>query len=188
MIFSDFPQLVPQKICLSCQGCCRFREAQSVWRPKVVPAELEANEHKEDLTWALGQDGYLKTVEARGQHRCAFLNLETNKCGVYSGRPFECRLYPFLLTRSPSPSLKEKEKNGRVSVSVHLSCPYVQQSRYSTEFEKRVSVLKAYLSSAEMTRFLHDNPALAGDYSEYRDEIEELFTLESFQRETLESP
>jgi len=190
VLFSDFPQLVPPKICLSCQGCCRYKEAESVWRPKVAPAggearplgrpeELEDNEHKKDLTWALGQDGYLKTVplsgtpfgrKEQGQNRCAFLNLETNKCGVYSGRPFECRLYPFLLTRS--------KENGRVTVSVHLSCLYVQQSRYSAEFEKHVDVLKAYLSGEERARFLQNNPALVGDYGEYRDEIEELFTLE----------
>lgn len=169
-MFVDFPQLVPQKICLSCQGCCRFKEAESLWRPKVAPEELEANEHKKDLTWALGQDGYIKTVKVQGQNRCTFLNLGTNKCGVYTGRPFECRLYPFLLTRS--------ERNGRVAVSVHLSCPYVQESRYSAELEKHVGVLKAYLSGTERARFLRDNPALAGDYSEYKDEIEELFTLE----------
>lgn len=177
-MFADLPQLVPQETCLSCQGCCRFRDAQSVWRPKVVPAELEDSEHKKDLTWASGQDGYIKTVKAEGQNRCAFLNLETNKCGVYTGRPFECRLYPFLLTRSG--------KNGRVAVGVHLSCSYVRESRYSVEFEKHVSVLKAYLCGEERARFLRNNPALVGDYSEYRGESEELFTLEFFQRETPE--
>ena len=179
MIFSDFPQLVPQKICLSCQGCCRFKDARSVWRPKVAPGEIEDNEHKNDLIWALGQDGHIKTVKVQEQNRCTFLNLENNKCGVYSGRPFECRLYPFLLTRSG--------KNGRVTVSVHLSCLYVQQSRHSAEFEKHMDVLKAYLSGEERACFLQNNPALAVDYSEYRGEIEELFTLEFFQRETLES-
>ncbi len=168
-MFSDFPQLVPQKICLSCQGCCRFRGATSVWRPKVAPEELETNEHKEDLTWALGQDGYIKTVKVQGQNRCTFLNLGNNQCGVYSGRPFECRLYPFLLTR----------KSGCIGVSAHLSCPYVQESRYFPEFEKHVGVLKAYLSGEERARFLQNNSALVGDYSEYRGEIEELFALES---------
>lgn len=174
-MFSDFPQLVPQEICLSCQGCCRFKDAQSVWRPKVAPAEIEGNEHKNDLTWALGQDGYIKTVKVEGQNRCAFLNLGNNKCGVYSGRPFECRLYPFLLTRS--------KENGRISVSVHLSCSYVQESRYSSEFEKYVGVLKVYLADEKRARFLSNNPALIGDYSGYCDETEELFTLEFFQRD-----
>ncbi|MBI3616857.1 MAG: YkgJ family cysteine cluster protein [Candidatus Omnitrophica bacterium] len=177
-MFSDFPQLVPQKICLSCQGCCRFKEAQSLWRPRIALEELAANEHKKDLAEALGKDGYIKTVKEQGQNRCTFLNLGTNKCGVYAGRPFECRLYPFLLTRFG--------KNGRVAVSVHLSCPHVQQSRYSAEFEKHAGVLKAYLSGEESARFLQNNPALVGDYSEYHDEIEELFTLEFFQRETPE--
>ncbi len=166
-MFSDFPQIVPQKICLSCQGCCRYKEAESFWRPKIALAELKGNEYKIDLIGALGKDAYINTVKEKGQNRCSFLNLKTNKCGVYTGRPFECRLYPFLLT----------SKNGRVAVSVHLSCPYVQESRHSPEFEKHVGVLKAYLSGAERANFLRDNPALAGDYSEYKDEIEELFTL-----------
>lgn len=177
-MFADFPQLVPQKICLSCQGCCRYKEAESVWRPKIAFEELKGNEYKIDLVGALGKDARINTVEEKGQNRCSFLDLKTNKCGVYTGRPFECRLYPFLLARSPSPAEKENEKNGRVAVSVHLSCPYVQQSRYSVEFEKHVGVLKAYFSGGERARFLRDNPALAGDYSEYRGEIEELFTPE----------
>jgi Fe-S-cluster containining protein len=172
-MFTGLPQIVSQKICLSCQGCCRFKDARSVWRPKVAPAEIKANEHKEDFTGALGEDGYIKTVQEQGQNRCAFLNLGANTCGIYTGRPFECRLYPFLLT----------QENGRVAVSVHLSCPYVQEFRCSPEFEKYVGVLKAHLSGEARARFLQRNPALAGDYSAYRDEIEELFTLEFFQRE-----
>lgn len=181
-MFTDFPQLVPQKICLSCRGCCRFKEASSLWRPKMAPSEIQAGINKKAFTEAIGKDGYIKTAKEQGQDRCTFLDLGTNKCGVYTGRPFECRLYPFLLTRSPSPSPSEKEKengeNGRVAVSVHWSCPYVQQSRYSAEFENYLTVVMAYFSDAEVARFLRDNPALAGDYSEYRDEIEELFTLE----------
>ncbi len=149
-----------------------------MWRPKVAFEELKANEHKNDLTRALDQNGCLKTVEEQGQNCCAFLNPGTNKCGIYACRPFECRLYPFLLTRSL--------QNGCVGVSIHLSCPYVQEFRHSSEFEKHADILKAYLSGGERARFLSNNPALAGDYSEYRGEIEGLFTLEKFQRENLE--
>jgi len=123
-MFSNFPQFVPPKICLSCQGCCRFREAESLWRPKVAPGELETNEYKKDLAKALGEDGYIKTVEGQGQNRCAFLDLGTNKCGIYACRPFECRLYPFVL-------VKEKDK---VVVSAHHACPYVQEKKDSEEF------------------------------------------------------
>lgn len=170
-MFSDFPQLVPSKICLSCQGCCRFRDEQSVWRPRVAPVELEVDAQKKELVSAVAKDGYVETVTDQGQNRCTFLDLKNNQCRIYTHRPFECRLYPFLLTRS--------EKDGRVNVSVHLSCPYVLQSRYSAEFEQYVGVLKAYFSAGEMARFLRDNPALAGDYSAWREEIEELFPLES---------
>jgi hypothetical protein len=69
------------------------------------------------------------------------------------------------------------KKNGRVAVSVHLSCPYVQESRHSAEFEEHIGILKEYLSAEAPTRFLRANPDLVGDYSAYQDEIEELFTL-----------
>lgn len=168
-MFSDFPQFVPQKVCLSCRGCCRFREAQSVWRPKVAPEEIEASAYKNDLTPAPAQDGRIRTVRQQGQNCCTFLDLQTNQCGIYAGRPFECRLYPFLLMK----------KNGGAVVGVHLSCPYVQEFRYSAEFEKYTDVLKMYLSGEKTARFLRGNPALAGDYSAYGEEIEELFPLEA---------
>ena len=38
-MFSDLPQFVPQSVCLSCDGCCRFKEEQSSWRPKAVGDE-----------------------------------------------------------------------------------------------------------------------------------------------------
>lgn len=170
-MFSDFPQLVPQKICLSCQGCCRFREAESVWRPKLTQVELAAVSSAADrktLTQALGTDGYLPTVKEKGQNRCTFFHLDSNQCGIYSCRPFECRLYPFLLSK----------KSGSIVVSVHLSCPYIQESRYSPEFEKYVGVLKSYLSQDEKRQFLKNSSAFLGDYSEHAVEIEELFALE----------
>ncbi len=169
-MFSDLPQLVPQKICLSCQGCCRFREALSLWRPKMTALEIAQISNAADkkaIQGAVAKDGYVATVPAQGQHRCTFLNLSDNKCGIYACRPFECRLYPFLLTK----------KDGHIAVSVHGNCPYVQESRHSPEFERHIGILKSYLGQEEKLCFLKNNSALIGDYSEYAQEMEELFTL-----------
>ena len=169
-MFSDLPQIVPQKICLSCQGCCRFKEASSLWRPKVTPKEVQnipVGEDKKTLTNALLKDSHIATVHEQGQHRCTFLNLGNSKCGIYACRPFECRFYPFLLT----------QKDSDIVISVHLNCPYVQESRYSAEFVNHLTVLKTYLAQDKIFRFLKNNPFMMGDYSGCMDEIEELFIL-----------
>ena len=28
-------QFVPSEVCLKCNGCCRYKQADSVWRPKL---------------------------------------------------------------------------------------------------------------------------------------------------------
>jgi len=39
-MFKDLPQCVPQGVCLSCDGCCRFDKRTSAWRPKIGADEL----------------------------------------------------------------------------------------------------------------------------------------------------
>lgn len=161
-MIKDIPQFVPQKICLSCDGCCRFKEHNSSWRPKV--AQEERNERFQQ---ELDEGGYIKTVERQGQIQCTFLKEDNNTCQVYDRRPFECRLYPFLLIR----------EGNDLSVGVHLSCPYVQETRYSRLFEDYLKNLQQYFQQDDVREFLKRNSMLIGDYPEYKQEIEPLFTL-----------
>ncbi len=173
-MLKDFPQFVPQDVCLSCDGCCRFKEEESVFRPKIAPSEVkEASSHlplaeKIFSQNAVDLNGHIKTLKKDGLCQCMFFDSSHNTCTIYAYRPFECQLYPFLLTRGVK----------GIVVCAHHACPYIQLKRNNTLFEEYVASLKKYFEKKEVLEFIRNNPFLAGDYSQYQNELEEIFLLE----------
>jgi Fe-S-cluster containining protein len=160
-------QFVPSEICLKCNGCCRYKEADSVWRPKLGASDQA---HLAALITAgnvLDPQAYIKTIQNCGQHFCKFLNQGDNTCGIYSKRPFECLLYPFILSQTPD----------SVKVYVHLSCPYVQDHMPREEFDAYVAYLKKFFGREDIRVFLSHNKAMLHDYSSYALELLHLFDL-----------
>ena len=147
-MFEDFPQFVPQNICLSCQGCCRFIDEKSDWRPREP-------------------EGRVKTKKIRDVFYCQFLEEKSNECSKYIKRPLQCVFYPFLI----------EKKNNQIALSVHLACPYIQEHRHAKDFDMHQEKLKGFLSKNNFAAFLKDNEYLIEDYSSYPDEIETLFFL-----------
>ena len=173
-MINSLPQFVPQKVCLSCDGCCRFKEEESRWRPKLAIEEKELfKEQKIGLAQKIfsrdpvDSQGYLKTVSCSGGYHCTFFNLEKNTCRIYNHRPFECQLYPYILSR----------KEQKAAIFVHLNCPYVQEKIGSDEFKNYVLKLEQCLLDPEALAFLRGNPQLVGDYAEFQNELEFLFFL-----------
>ena len=113
------------------------------------------------------QEGIIQTVSCGGEHLCSFFNPSDHACKIYSLRPFECRLYPFVL-------IKQKKQ---VVVSVHLACPFIQQKRATQDFDDYVVYLKKFFQNPEVLAFLKRNSSLAGDYADYQAELENLFPL-----------
>ena len=99
-------QFVPSEICLSCQGCCRFKEEYSPWAPRLFTCDIQALlEHAippslitQEKTIRLLPVGPVQQHCSGEGFICPFLGKE-NKCKIYEFRPFECQLYPFLLHR-----------------------------------------------------------------------------------------
>ncbi len=169
---SNLNQFVPSEVCLQCDGCCRFKEENSAWRPKMANEEITQLRKTglADLILSketFSKEGAIKTVSCRGEHLCSFFNPQDHTCRIYHARPFECELYPFLLT----------SKDGRMAVYVHRMCPFIQQKRATRDFDDYVAYLKQFFQEPEVFAFLKINPDLAGDYSPYQEELEYLFTL-----------
>ena len=164
-MIKDLPQFVSQKVCLSCEGCCRFREQNSSWRPKMAQEEINGEEGV--FAQELDGNNCIRTVECRGQFRCTFFHTEDNVCHIYAYRPFECRLYPFLLTKH----------GGDAAISVHLSCPHIQEKWQSEDLNSYVEDLRKYFQQEEVLEFVRRNPSLPGDHSKHEQEIEHLFDL-----------
>ena len=168
-------QFVPSEVCLKCDGCCRYKEADSAWRPKLGKDEQAGLAASITAGDVLDAQGYIKTVQAREGHFCRFLNGANNTCGIYTKRPFECSLYPFILSRTPD----------AVKVYAHLSCPYVQDHlsravlipdiRGSSDFDDYAAYLKDFFCRADIREFLSHNKAMFHDYSPYAPELLYLF-------------
>lgn len=167
-MIKDLPQFVPQEVCLSCDGCCKFKEQDSSWRPKVAQEETNTQDSTANLlSQELDENSSIKTIACQEQFHCTFFHTEDHKCHIYGYRPFECRLYPFLLTK----------REETPAICVHLSCPHIQEKWQSEDFKSHVEELKKYFQKQEILAFIRRNPSLIGDYSKYVEEIEYLFTL-----------
>ncbi len=162
-MYKDFPEFVTSEACLQCDGCCRFSDDKSVWRPKVGKEELT-----DSIRNDIGEEFCLRTIDKNNQAQCVFFRETNNKCSIYPNRPFDCRLYPFVLL---------KEKNRRF-LSVHKMCPYVSSKHNSEEFKKAVCEIKKYMNGKSIKIFVSQNRHLFGEYVNYRNELEVLFEIE----------
>jgi Fe-S-cluster containining protein len=79
--------------------------------------------------------------------RCRSLNAEENTCAIYTSRPFECRLYPFVLNR----------RDFRFFLSVDPQCPYIAEQENGKPFKAYAARLAAYLQTAEARAILREN-------------------------------
>ncbi len=169
----EFKQFVPSLVCLSCDGCCRFHDPASGWRPKLGAGEQNSAGPLAgclDLaadSRGLDEEGFIRTEADQGQHRCRFLQFKDNTCQVYCFRPFECQLYPFLLIKEGKDFL----------VGLHLSCPFVQKFFGKEELEAYKLYLNDFLRHPEMIHFLRDNISLFGDYQAWAREWVPVFSL-----------
>jgi len=167
MMFNNLAQFVPSHVCLSCDGCCRFKEENSRWRPKVAADEGLA-EHI-FAREAMDAGGRIRTTRCKdGSFQCRFFAADGNICTIYAYRPLECRLYPFIL----------RERDKKVFLAAHRNCPYVEETRSKESFDNYVEYLKGFFRQKDVAAFLRKNRNLVDTYADYNDELEELFPVE----------
>ena len=158
-------QFVPQEFCLKCRGCCRFKEADSIWSPCLLDEEIQELADKEGVPAAsISVDRRLQPVanpDGEG-FICPFLGSADNQCRIYNLRPFECQLYPFLINL----------RRDKVLLSVDLNCPYVYEKIGTPLAKEYIIYLTAYLNSPKMLKVLKDNPQIIQAYEEVREIVE----------------
>lgn len=143
----DPQQIIPQKVCLECSGCCRFEAERSAWA-----VHLSGREQQE-----LGiQDTVLPAKKDRpdGQLFCNFYDTSRRQCAIYYKRPFECRLYPFVINR----------KGSEIYLALDLNCPFARDNYQTAAMRDFIAGLCVRLSSAEFLDFIKTNPWLAQEY------------------------
>lgn len=159
-------QFTPSVFCLKCHGCCRFREASSVWLPCLLDEEIQDLLDKKIPPAAISIDRKIRPIPnpnvSESAFICAFLDAGENKCRIYDARPLECQLYPFLIAM----------RGKKVFLTVDLNCPYVKEKINQPEFKEYARYLTDYLNSPKQIRLLKDNPHFIQAYQDVLDVIE----------------
>ncbi|MFH1825208.1 MAG: phosphatidylglycerol lysyltransferase domain-containing protein [Candidatus Firestonebacteria bacterium] len=96
-------RLTINKNCLNCKICCRFSEENS----NLKPSGLTLKKHNDLFV-------------------CSGFNIEKNNCKIYSKRPTDCQLYPYVIAKS------EDEEN--ILLAIDNTCPNTEEiiSKLST--------------------------------------------------------
>lgn len=158
-------QFVPQEACLKCVGCCRFSALNSVWSPCLLEEEALELVDKEGIP-ALSitiDKKILPIAHPDGEgFVCPMLDCKDNKCQIYAARPFECRLYPFLL------ALRDK----KALLTVDLNCPYIQDKINTDEFKEYIQYLTDFLNSPQQLKIIKENPQIIQAYEDVLNVVE----------------
>jgi Fe-S-cluster containining protein len=139
----EFEELIPEGYCLSCRGCCRFAEKDSVWLPHLLGEEKKQ----------LAEISVLPDPRQEN-YFCVFLDTKTNKCQVYAKRPFDCRLYPFLINRL----------NGGVFLGIDPNCVFVKDNLGKKGFRESLLKIGRSCQSEGFRNILKGNPCLIQAY------------------------
>jgi Fe-S-cluster containining protein len=137
-------QLIPEGYCSKCRGCCRFSQKCSAWAPRLLKEEADR----------IGQISVL-AYEPEGNFICSHLDVSDNNCRIYGSRPFECQLYPFLL------SGRENKK----FLAVDLNCAFVKDNRDTEAFKAYCVQITDLMRSPAFSAVLRNNPQMFQTYA-----------------------
>ena len=169
-VTDNIKQFVTQDECRICDGCCRFSDEMSAWRPLASVKEAECiikNQSNLSFEDICTPDNRIKSQANNGCYICRFLDPTHSVCNIYALRPFECYLYPFVVVK----------KNSAPYLAVHKQCPSIQRKYQSEEYERYKEYLKTFFTYRDILDFINENRSQFGDYTGFCDELEYLFAI-----------
>jgi len=168
-------QFVPGEFCLTnCRCCCKFSQQNSVWSPALLDEEIMEFRKNNISGSVISENKKINLVAFNTENACdfpfhagpfficPFLNKQDDRCKIYSFRPFECQIYPFLINR--------RENN--LFVSVDMGCPFVKDNINGQAFKDYLQYLKFFLNAPEQRDKLVHNPQIVQFYNEAKDLFE----------------
>jgi Fe-S-cluster containining protein len=156
-------QIVPSKVCLSCDVCCRFLEQDSFLAPIFTQAEMRraiangVNPARFRPT-ADGKSAQVKLIPHGDMYICPCFNPETSECTIYSIRPLDCQIYPFALMYN--------QDRTHVVLGVDMICPYGEEEIQTEGFQHYIDYMADYLESDSVVETIAVNWQLIGSYQE----------------------
>lgn len=157
-------QIIPDKLCLSCDTCCRFIDKKAGLAPLFLPHEI---------TWKikpyLDTSCRVKLKPWQDMHTCPFFNTKNHKCAIYPKRPFDCRLYPF--------SIMFDEKREKIILGIDKKCPFSLNPENMHSIKNYFHYLVDLLEKKETAAVIAKNPSFIGSFQEDVTQFSSLDTL-----------
>lgn len=161
----DLKRFVSEEACLSCDGCCRYASQQTVWAPVFLFDEIVALIDEDIVPSALFTHANLRGHEAArvnlvpsrnttADYICPCFDLTSHQCKIYLHRPFDCRLYPFLL----------EKKDDEIILCCDKKCPFVKKALQTAQTENYIRYLSDFFSREDVLAWAQKNPAIVQDY------------------------
>ncbi|MFH1692015.1 MAG: YkgJ family cysteine cluster protein [Candidatus Omnitrophota bacterium] len=150
--------------CLSCKGCCRFSAQKSSWAPFFTYEEISDLTRRDLVPSCLFTHANLSKecgtqidLVAQGdRYLCPCFEPASNRCKIYSDRPLDCQLYPFLLAR----------RGKDIFCALDENCSYIQKVKNTDQIVRYAQYLIVYFSTQEFWAIIEKNPGLIQDYGE----------------------
>ncbi len=149
-------QIVPSKVCFTCDVCCRFSEQDSALRPYFTREEIQSAIARGISPNAFPDlAGSKVAVVPHGEgYRCPAFDPQTGHCGIYEDRPLDCRLYPVAVMWD---HVREAVVMGWDS-----KCPFIRDNLDSPESRAYVERTAAFLESKQSVQIFVSNQQLIG--------------------------
>jgi len=145
-------QIIPAKLCLSCDVCCRFLDKNAALRPLFLPHEITSK-----LKPHLDKSCRIKLKPFQNIHACCFFNAN-NKCVIYSKRPFDCQLFPFAVMFD--------EKREKIVLGIDKKCPFATDPKNGNIIKNYFHYLVDLLEDKKTASLIAENPSFIGSFQE----------------------
>ncbi len=156
-------QIVPSKVCFSCDVCCRFLDQDSFLAPIFTQAEMKnaiANGVNSNLFRPTvdGKSVQVKLIADGNMYICPCFNPETSECTIYPMRPLDCQIYPFALMYN--------QDQTQVVLGVDMICPYGESEIQTEPFQCYIDYMADYLESNPVVETVAANWQIIGPYQD----------------------
>lgn len=165
-------RLIPQKICLTCDVCCRFLVKFSPLAPLFLPNEITPK-----IKPYLTKTCRLKLKWGKFIYTCPFFNTANNKCRIYPKRPFDCQLYPFVIMFDG-----KKEK---IILGIDTKCPFIKDDKNGNLIKKYSLKLSELLEEKGNALLIAASPLFIGNFQE---DVIKLSTLTTLTKILINNP
>lgn len=159
-------QYVPSRVCLACEVCCRFPEADSFLRPYFTGDEIRAAVGH-GLSPSAFRDHAGCQIEVQPHpagegYVCPAFDAATHHCRIYEVRPLDCRLYPLAVMWD--------QAHREILLGWDMKCPFLFDSQAllpeQAAFREHVAETARYLEQEAVLAMFERHPSLVTRFQE----------------------